>query len=162
MSLGYINWIWAWNHYFHWADIRSNQTQVYQRDDLINHFHKREKKRENPKTCISRQLFRQNKDIVLTNMSLFYPDPKTRTGTDPKIQVRVRVRVHAKYLLGLFFGPAGLGSGPGPTRDPFGYPKYPQIIVYIWVIGYIFGILDFFFKFRVWIFGYNCRFLVKF
>ena len=46
-----------------------------------------------------------------------------------------------------FFGPAGLGSGPGPTRDPFGYPKYPQIIVYtryIWVIEYIFGISDFF------------------
>ena len=46
-----------------------------------------------------------------------------------------------------FFGPADLGSGPGPTRDPFGYPKYPQIIVYtryIWVIGYIFGISDFF------------------
>ena len=52
--------------------------------------------------------------------------------------------VHARVPIGFFFGPADLGSGLGPTRDLFGYPKYPQIIVYIWVIDYIFGISDFF------------------
>lgn len=40
---------------------------IYKKDDLlINHFHKIEKKRENPQTCISRQLFKRNKHSMVT------------------------------------------------------------------------------------------------
>lgn len=56
----------------------------------------------------------------------FDPDPKTRTGTNPKIQVGVRIRVlvHAKVLVGSFFLDLRVSVRVRVlTWDPIGYPK---------------------------------------
>lgn len=72
MSLDYINGIWARPktiilHGLRYAQIKHRYIYILKKDDLlINHFHKIGKKRENPQTCISRQLFKRNKDSMVT------------------------------------------------------------------------------------------------
>lgn len=81
MSLDYINGIWArpktiilhglpYAQIKHRYILKKRQLTFFflsiKDNLLINHFHKIEKKRENRQTCISRQIFRRNKDSMAT------------------------------------------------------------------------------------------------
>ncbi|KAF8093233.1 hypothetical protein N665_0387s0020 [Sinapis alba] len=103
--------------------------------------------------------------VICGGIWAFYPDPKTRPGTDPKNPGPGRTRTDHFTLLGLVGEDPWVLDPTRPEPEIWRVPEIPEFFsiytVYMGILIY-FWYCDYFFNFHIYVFGYFSCFLFIF